>query len=99
MDDFNSVETMNVFKDVIRVPKDQMTLLGAPISRGHSVDKVLQAKVEKLERSINRSKLLHAHDALVLPKNSLSTLRTSDCRDHPLLSRFYSIPGRDSRLF
>ena len=105
MDDFNSVENMNVFKDVIRAPKDQMTLLGATISRGHSVDKVLQAKVEKPERSINRSKLLHAHDALVLPKNSLSTprllytLRTSDCRDHPLLSRFYSIPERDSRLF
>ena len=93
MDDFSSVETMNVFKDFIRVPKDQMTLLGATISRGHALDKALQAKVDDLERAVTRLKLLHAHDALVLLKNSLSmprllyTLRTSDCRDHPLLDR------------
>ena len=93
MDDFSSVETMNVFKDFIRAPKDQMTLLGASISRGHALDKVLQAKVDDLERAVNRLKLLQAHDALVLLKNSLSmphllyTLRTSDCRDHRLLSR------------
>ena len=44
MDDFSSIETMHVFKDFIRVPKNQMTLLGALISRGHAMDKVLQEK-------------------------------------------------------
>ena len=71
MDDFSSIETMHVFKDFIRVPKDQMTLLGAPISRGHAMDKVLQEKAVDLDRGISRLKYLQAHDALVLLKNSL----------------------------
>ena len=97
MDDFSSIETMHVFKDFIRVPKNQMTLLGAPISRGHAMDKVLQEKVDDLDRAISRLKYLQAHDALVLLKNSLSmprllyTLRTSYCHDHPLLTRFDTI--------
>ena len=97
MDDFSSIETMHVFKDFIRVPKNQMTLLGAPISRGHVMDKALQEKVDDLDRAIIRLKYLQAHDALVLLKNSLSmprllyTLRTSDCHDHPLLTRFDTI--------
>ena len=47
--------------------------------------------------AISRLKYLQAHDALVLLKNSLSmsrllyTLRTSDCHDHPLLTRFDAI--------
>ena len=88
---------MHVFKDFIRVPKNQMTLLGAPISRGHAMDKVLQEKVDDLDRDISRLKYLQAHDALVLLKNSLSmprllyTLITSDCHDQPLLTRFDTI--------
>ena len=31
MDDFSSIETIHVFKDLIQVPKNQMALLGAPI--------------------------------------------------------------------
>ena len=81
-----------------------MTLLGAPISRGHAMDKVLQEKVDDLHRAISRLKYLQAHDALVLLNNSLSmprllyTLRTSDCHDHPLLT-LDSIPSleKDSR--
>ena len=85
---------MHVFKDFIQVPKNQMTLLGAPISRGHAMDKVLTGNVDDLDRAISRLKYLQAHDALVLLKNSISmprllyTLRTSDCHDHPLLTRF-----------
>ena len=92
MDDFSFIETMHVIKDFIRVQKDQMTLLGAPVSRGHAMDKLLQEKVDDLDRSICRLKYLQAHDALVLLKNSLSmpcllyTLRTSDCHDHSLLT-------------
>ena len=97
MDDFSSIETMHVFKNFIRVPKHQMTLLGAPISRGHAMDKVLQEKVDDLDRPICRLKYLQAHDALVLLKSSLRmphllyTLITSDCHDHPLLTRFDTI--------
>ena len=66
MDDFSFNETMHVFKDFIRVPKNQMTLLGAPISHGHAMDKVLQEKVDDLDRAISRLTYLQAHDALVL---------------------------------
>ena len=84
-------------KDFIRVPKDQMTLLGAPISHEPAQDKVLLEKVDNLDRAISAPKYLQAHDALVLLKNSLSmprllyALRTSDCHDHPLLTRFDTI--------
>ena len=92
MDDFSSIETMHVFKDFIRVSKNQMTLLGAPISRDHAMGKVFQGKVDGLERAISGLKYLQAHDALILLNNRLSmprllyTLRTSDCHDHPLLT-------------
>ena len=48
-------------------------------------------------QSLSHLKYLQAHNALVLLKNSLSmprllyTLRTSDCRNHPLLTRFDTI--------
>ena len=48
MDDFSSIETMNVFKDFKRVLKNQMTLLGTPISRGHAMDKALHEKFDTL---------------------------------------------------
>ena len=74
-----------------------MTLLGAHISRGHAMDKVLPEKIDNLDRAISRLKFLQAHDALVLIKNSLSTprllytLRTSDYHYHPLLTRYDTI--------
>ena len=74
-----------------------MTLLGAPISREYAMNKVLQEKVDDLDRAICRLKYLQAHDALVLLKSSvrmlhlLYTLHTSDCHDHPLLTRFDTI--------
>ena len=71
-----------------------MTLLGAPILQGPALDKALKTKVDDLDRAVSRVKLLHAHDALVLLKSSLSmphqlyVLRTSDCHCHPLLVKF-----------
>ena len=53
--------------------------------------------MDDLDRAISRLKYLQAHEALVLLKNSLSmpcllySLRTSDCHDHPLLTRFDTI--------
>lgn len=71
-----------------------MTLLGAPVLKGPAVDKALNSKVDELERAIQRLSLLHAHDALVLLKNSLSMpkllylLRTAECSGNALLSKF-----------
>ena len=71
-----------------------MTLLGAPILQGPALDKALKMKVDDLDRVVSHLKLLHAHDALVLLKNSLSMprllyiLRTSECHCHPLLVKF-----------
>ena len=60
-------------------------------------DEALQMKVEELQKAINRLKLPRAHDALVLPKNSIGIpkllyrLRTSNCYNHPLLLQFDTI--------
>ena len=74
-----------------------MTLLGAPILKGPALDSALQIKVDDLTRAVDRLRLVHAHDALVLLKNSLRMprllyiLRTSDCHGHLLLRRFDDI--------
>jgi len=71
-----------------------MMLLGAPVTKGKTQDKAITDKIEQLSRAIDRLSLLHAHDAVVILKNSLAipkllyTLRTSDCSENPLLMRF-----------
>ena len=97
MDDFTNLDSFPIFKDFIRVPEDKMTLLGAPILQGQVLDEALQIKVNELQKAINRLKLLRAHDALVLLKNSISIpkllylLRISNCYNHPLLLQFDTI--------
>ena len=71
-----------------------MTLLGASILQGPGLGSAMQNKVDDLTREVDRLKLLHANDALVLLKNSLTMsrllyiLRTSDCHNYPLLRKF-----------
>ena len=54
----------------------------------------LQARHDDLTRTVKRLKLVSAHDALVLLKNSLGapkllhTLRSACCVDHDLLKAF-----------
>ena len=94
MDDFTILDFFPIFKDLIRVPKDKMTLLGAPILQGEALDEALQIKVDELQKAINRLKLLWTHDALVHLKNIISIpkllylLRISNCYNHPLLLQF-----------
>ena len=95
MKDFGKLSQFQIFKDVIQVPKENMTLLGAPILQGQTLDKApLETKVDELEKAIDRFSLLQSHDALVLLKNSISiqkllyVLRTSNCYNHPLLIKF-----------
>jgi len=57
-------------------------------------DTAITDKIEQLSRAIDRLSLLHAHDALVILKNSLAmskllyTIRTFDCSENPLLMCF-----------
>ena len=74
-----------------------MTLLEAPILQGKALDVSLQGKVDDLQKAISRLKLLRAHDALVLLKNSISIpkllyrLRTSNCYNHLHLLKFDAV--------
>ena len=62
------------------------TLLGAPVVSGNAQDTAIKSKIDDLSRATDRLKLLHAHDALVIFKNSLAIpkllylLRTSEMR-------------------
>jgi len=71
-----------------------MMLLGAPVIKGKTQDKAITDTIEQLSRAIDRLSLFHAHDALMILKNSLAmpkllyTIRTSDCFENPLLMCF-----------
>ena len=72
---------------------EAMTLLGTQILQGPGLERTLWNKVDDL-RAVDRLKLLHAHDALALLKNSLSMLRLlyilriSNCHNHSQLRKF-----------
>ena len=48
------------------------TLLGSPIGNIHSIDSAITTKIESLKMLGNRLQLLHAHDALCLPRNAFT---------------------------
>jgi len=93
-DDFTEISTLSTFNDFIRVNKEDMTLLGAPVLKGKAQDKAIQDKIDHLSRAVERLKHLQAQNALVILKNSLAIpkllylLRTSPCSDNPLLRQF-----------
>ena len=88
------LSTLLQFSKSVRVPREEMTLLGAPILQGPAPERALQNKVDDLTRAVDRLKLLHAHDAVIQLKNSINMprllyiLRISDCHNHPLLRNF-----------
>ena len=94
MEDFTPAEGLATLKDFVRVNKEDMTLLGAPVLKGKAQDAAIQKKIDDLSIAIDRLAHLHTHDALAILKNSLATpkllylLRTSECADNPLLSQF-----------
>jgi len=71
-DDPSAISDTSVLSHFMKVSKQDMTLLGAPVIKGLSQDASLQHKIEQLEKALQRLSLLHSHDALVLLKNSLS---------------------------
>jgi len=92
-DDFTEISTLATFNDFIRVNKEDMTLLGAPVLKGMAQDKATHDKINDLTRAVERLNL-QAHDALVILKNSLAIpkllylLRISQCSDNPSLRQF-----------
>ena len=70
------------------------TLLGTPLSAGPVMTECLTFRCDDLSRAMDRLKLISAHDALVLLRNSLSapkllyTLRAACCVDHHQLTVF-----------
>ena len=97
MEDFNQLEQFQVFKDFIRMSKDDMTLLGVPILQGRALCTALRTKVEELESAINLLKLFQAHDALALLKSSISIpkllylLMISNCFNQPQILKLDAV--------
>jgi len=65
-DDFTEIKTHATFNDFIRVNKEDMTLLGAPVLKGKAQDKAIQDKIDDLTRAVEHLKHLQAHDALAV---------------------------------
>ena len=53
-------------------PLSDLTLLAAPVTTGAALDKILKAKTDDLAKAIQRLSYLHAHDALMLIRHSVS---------------------------
>jgi len=66
------VENFKIFGGFKTVPLSDLTLQGLPVHSGPAVDAVLESKCEDLARAVSRLALLHAHDALVILRSSLS---------------------------
>ena len=90
-----TIPDSSILAQFVKVTKDEMTLLGAPVLKGPAQDAALRHKIDQLENALKR--LIHSHDTLVLLKNSLSmpkllyTLRTADCSDNTLLATFDNV--------
>ena len=56
----------------MKVTKDEMTMLEAPVLKGPAQDVAITHKIDQLKRALGRLSLVHSHDALVLLKNSFS---------------------------
>jgi len=88
-----TIPDSSILAQFVKITKDEMTLLGAPVIKGPAQDDALRHKIDVLKRL----SLIHSHDALVLLKNSLSmpkllyTLRTADCSDNTLLATFDNV--------
>jgi len=81
-------------ENFIRVEVDHGILLGSPLSSRGSMDELLEARILGLQVASSRLRLLQAHDALIILKNSMSLpsllhiLRSAPCSGHPSLRKF-----------
>ena len=77
-----------------RLTVDESCLLGAPLTRGPAMDRILYKRCTELERIVGRLNLISAQDALLILRAAygspkiLNVLRSAPCVDHPALTRF-----------
>ena len=77
-----AIRDSSILSKFVKVTKDEMTMLGAPVFKGPAQDAAIIHKIDQLKRTLGRL----SQDALVLLKNSLSMpkllylLRTADFR-------------------
>ena len=69
---FDCIQGIQTFSAFKKVGYADLIMLGAPVMKGRAVDSALESKICDLERAIRRLKLLPAHEALVLLRNSLA---------------------------
>jgi hypothetical protein len=80
-----------------RFTPGRAVFLGAPLAAGQATTECLTAHCADLSRAAERLKIISAHDALVLLKNSLSApklqylLHAACCDGHDLLTSFDNI--------
>ena len=67
-----TVENLPETREFTFTPLSDLTLLGAPITTGAALDKILETKTDDLAKEIQRLSYLHAHDALTLIRHSVS---------------------------
>jgi len=93
----HTVEKFKIFGEFKTVQLSNLTLLGLPVHSGPAENAVLESKCEDLARAVSRLALLHAHDALVILRNSLSVpklrylLQTAECSGRPAPLQFDNI--------
>ena len=77
--------------------QSDLTLLGAPVTTGAVLDKILNIKTDDLAIAIQRLSYLNAHDAPTLFRHSVSipkllhVLRSSSCANNEFLLKFDDI--------
>ena len=82
---YDEAKKIQTFAEFENVDVEDLTLLGAPLLPGRSVDRSIQKKIKDLEKVLTRLEMLQPHDSFTLLRSSLSlpkllyTLRTSAC--------------------
>jgi len=58
MEDFSLNASSTTFKQFVRVEKEEMTLLGAPVDKGTAQDTAISRKIEQLDSAMKHLTLL-----------------------------------------
>src|SRR6218665_2427761 len=86
--------THSSFSQFTRINTDFICLLGAPLSTGSALKITLDARVDELNRALNRLSLISRQDVLLILRSSLRApkliynLRSAPCANHPSLTEY-----------
>jgi len=54
MENFSKISMRDTFKDFIRVGREEMMLLGSPVSEGKAQDAAIMQKTDELQKAMKR---------------------------------------------